>query len=125
MYPLAISFLSVNLSSVQEQLSKVPNDSAFSTNGGTDDTANDIGSDLLTGDSGIPVSPGDSVPFPVSPDIVPPLTIEETTEETSLPPWLEAVSLIRNSWMPLFFKARSCRSGSRSFLSPDWKIWEI
>lgn len=83
---------SVNLSSVQEQqLSNiVPEDSAFSTDEGTDNTSSDIQSDLLTGDSGIPVSPADSVPFPVSPEMVPPLVLDETADEASLPPWLEA-----------------------------------
>ena len=88
---------SVNLSSVQEQqLSNiVPEDSAFSTDEGTDNTYSDIQSDLLTGDSGIPVSPADSVPFPVSPEMVPPLVLDETADEASLPPWLEAVSYFK------------------------------
>ena len=38
------------------------------------------------------MSPADSAPFPISPEIVPPLNIEESTDEAVLPPWLEAVS---------------------------------
>ena len=90
----SLVFFSVNLSSVQEQqLSKAAaDDSAFSTDGGTDGTDSDIQSDVLTRDSGIPVSPEDSFPFPVSPEVVPTLALTETSEEAPLPPWLEAVS---------------------------------
>ena len=40
----------------------------------------------------MPRSPEDSYPFPVSPEVVPPLALSETSEEATLPPWLEAVS---------------------------------
>ena len=89
-------FISVNLSSVQEQqLSKsAADDSAFSTDGGTDGADSIVQSDLLTRDSGMPRSPDDSYPFPVSPEIVPPLALSGTTDEATLPPWLEAVSIL-------------------------------